>query len=273
MRVVLCCLAKNEELYIRDFVKWYIKLGFDTIYIYNNDDIGNDKLYKALGDDFKDRIEIIDVRGQHKDGLQQEIYTNFYHTHTFDWCFYCDIDEFLFGINDIHAFLDNKIYDNVEQIRIKWKLFGDDGLITRDMSKPVYEVFKIEKRITYTRDLRKVGNLERQGKAIVRGGIKDVVVCSPHFASWKERSSVLISCLPSGKKCDSQIVINEDYRKETVYLHHYMTKSLSEFVNQKLKRTDAVFGTISIDMSYYWRINSQTKSSYFVLYSHLLSFV
>ena len=36
-----------------------------------------------------------------------------------------------------------------------------------------------------------------------------------------------------------------------------MTKSLSEFVNQKLKRTDAVFGD-KILLNYYWRINKKT---------------
>ena len=38
MRVVLCCLAKNEELYINDFVKWYVSIGVDKLYIYDNND-------------------------------------------------------------------------------------------------------------------------------------------------------------------------------------------------------------------------------------------
>ena len=37
-----------------------------------------------------------------------------------------------------------------------------------------------------------------------------------------------------------------------------MTKSLSEFVNQKMNRTDAVFGNINIKLDYYWRINKKT---------------
>ena len=38
-----------------------------------------------------------------------------------------------------------------------------------------------------------------------------------------------------------------------------MTKSLSEFIKQKMGRNDAVT-PMSIDMTYYWRINEPTKA-------------
>ena len=259
MRVVLCCLAKNEHLYINDFVNWYTKLGFDKIYIYDNDDKNSPRIENFIED--KSKVEIIDIRGVHEDRLQHKIYTQFYteHCNDFDWCFFCDIDEFLFGVDEIHKFLSKPIYRNTQQIRIKWRLFGDDDLITRDMSKPVYEVFKNEVKETYNRNLDRKINLHNQGKAIVKGGLEHVVIESPHFASLYTRDRVLRSILPSGKMCLSKITIFENYSNETVYLHHYMTKSLSEFIDQKLKRTDAVFGDISIDFNYYWRINKQTQ--------------
>ena len=54
-------------------------------------------------------------------------------------------------------------------------------------------------------------------------------------------------------------LIKENYRFEIVFLNHYMTKSLSEFVKQKIGRGDAVFGKRQIKMDYYWRINKKTK--------------
>lgn len=255
MRVVLCAMAKNEHLYINDFVKHYVKLGFDRIYIYDNDDI--DKPY--IGDyiEEKEKVEIIDKRGIVKPKLQHELYTNFYHTHDFDWVFYCDIDEFLFGVENIKTFLTRFRNLNVGQVRVKWKLIGDDGFIERDMSKPVYEVFKHSPKRTLNRNLIDPGTLENQGKAFVRGGLANVIIASPHFASLNERKSIIPSCLPSGKPCNSGVVIIEDYSNETIFLYHYMTKSLSEFVNQKLKRTDAVFGD-KILLNYYWRVNKKT---------------
>ena len=92
---------------------------------------------------------------------------------------------------------------------------------------------------------------------IVRGGLDNVVISSPHFASFKRRDNVIPSVLPSGRSCFSKVAITEDYSKETIYLHHYMTKSLQEFIDQKLKRTDAVYG-YTIPLDYYWRINKKT---------------
>ena len=37
-----------------------------------------------------------------------------------------------------------------------------------------------------------------------------------------------------------------------------MTKTISEFVKQKMNRTDAVFGNRILDLNYFWRINKKT---------------
>lgn len=255
MRVVLCAMAKNEHKYINDFVNYYLSLGVDKIYLYDNDDL--DKPY--IGDFIqkKNIVEIINIRGQKKEHLQQEVYTNFYNTHNFDWCIFCDIDEYLMGVDNLHSWLEQWYLRNAKQIRIRWKLFGDDDLITRDMSKPVYQVFKHEIKTSLNRNLIDKGTLEIQGKAIVRGGLENVVVSSPHFASIKRRDNVIPSILPSGKPCFSKVVIREDYSRETIFFHHYMTKSLSEFIEQKLNRNDAVYNT-SVPLDYFWRINKKT---------------
>lgn len=255
MRIVVCAMAKNEHLYIKDWVNWYIKLGFDKIFIYDNDDIGVTNVTEYLPK--SDKIEIIDIRGQSGECLQQDIYTNFYNTHSrqFDWCLFVDIDEFLVGIPNIHAFLEQPRFRVAKQIRIKWRLFGDDDLIERDMSKPVYEIFKKPIKSSLNRDLYHKGNLEHQGKMIVRGGLPNVVIRSPHFASFYKRENVIPSVLPSGRPSWSKVVIRETYRDETVFINHYMTKSLSEFVAQKLNRNDAVYNQ-KIKLDYYWRINT-----------------
>ena len=256
MQVVVCAMAKNEHLYINDWVNHYIKIGFDKIYLFDNDD----KNAPYIGDYIKNRgkVEIIDIRGQSGECLQHDVYTNFYNTHKFDWCLFVDIDEYLFGIGNIHTYLSQYHMRNVKQIRIKWRLFGDDDLISRDMSKPPYQVFKNVVKVTLNRDLVHVGNLENQGKALVRGGLPNVVIRSPHFASFYKRDNVIPSILPSGRPCWDKVVINQDYSRETIYLNHYMTKSLSEFINQKLNRNDAVYNK-KLKMDYYWRINKKTK--------------
>ena len=255
MRVVVCVMAKNEHLYIKDWVNHYLKIGFDKIYIYDNDDPGTKSIKRFLPQ--TDKVEIINIRGQKGEHLQHQIYTKFYKEHSFDWCLFCDIDEFLSGIPNIHIFLSLPQFRNANQIRVKWKLFGDDNKITRDMNKPVYCCFHKVITSSLKNDLKSKNTLENQAKSIVRGNLPNVVFHSVHFACFYDKDHIIPSILPSGRPCWSRVAIKEDYRFESIFLNHYMTKSLSEFVNQKLNRNDAVFN-VSLKMNYYWRINKKT---------------
>ena len=260
MRVVLCCLAKNEHKYINDFVKWYCNIGFDTIYIYDNDDLDKPHIENYIDPKYRGRVVVKNVRGFKEVGLQARLYTGFYAKYgkEFDWVMYCDVDEFLFGVDNIKDFLSQPKFNNVPQIRVKWRLFGDDNLITRDMGKPVYEVFHNEITFAYNRALTKECNLQNQGKCIVRGRLNGIKLFSVHYANYLKQGCLLRSVLPSGKQCESGVCIKEDYSNESVFLHHYMTKSLSEFLEQKLNRNDAVFNT-KLPLDYFWRINEKTE--------------
>ena len=262
MQVVVCAMAKNEHDYINEWVEHYVKLGFDKIYIYDNDEEDKPYIKDYISSKFLNKCVIKNIRGFKRNRLQQDIYTGFYHKYgqTFDWVFYCDIDEFLMGVDNIKDFLSQRIFANAQQVRVRWKLFGDNNLIERDMSKSVVETFTKEVKHSLNRNLVDKGNLEIQGKAFVRGGLSNIIVSSPHFASRYNRKNILSSVLPNGNICESGVAIREDYSGTNVFLNHYMTKSLSEFIKQKLNRTDAVYGDISIKLDYYWRINHKTPA-------------
>jgi len=261
MRVVVCALAKNEHLYINEWIKHYIGLGVDTIYIYDNDELDSPYIKDYIDKDYLDKVVIKNIRGFKRDKLQHDIYTGFYNKYGkgFDWCIFCDIDEYLVGIKDVKEFLSKDCFKDVEQIRIRWKLYGDDNLVERDMTKGVQETFKKEVKKSLNRDLITKGNLEIQGKMIVKGGLEGVIIRSPHFASKHSRDNILKSVLPSGRPCNSKVAIEEDYSHENVFMNHYMTKTISEFVKQKMNRTDAVYGKRQLDLDYFWRINKKTK--------------
>ena len=260
MQVVVCALAKNEHKYINEWVEHYVNLGVDKIYIYDNDNLDSPYIKDYIDTKYLDKVVIKDIRGQKKPKLQHDIYTGFYAKYgkTFDWCLFCDIDEFLFGIENVHSWLMQPQFKHAMQIRVKWKLFGDDNLIERDMNTKVVDSFHNVITHSLNRDLIHKGDLENQGKALVRGGLPNVVIRSPHFASFGNRDNIIPSILPSGRWCNSKVSIMENYSNEKVFLHHYMTKTLSEFLEQKLNRTDAVFGN-TLPLDYYWRINEKTK--------------
>lgn len=86
-------------------------------------------------------------------------------------------------------------------------------------------------------------DLSDQGKMILRGKLKNITIKSCHYAVRfiNDIRCNLKSCFPSGMSCpNSTYQIVEDYSNETIYLNHYMTKSLQEFYKQKLNRGDAV---------------------------------
>ena len=260
---IICAIAKNENNYINDWVNYYLNLGFEHIYLFDN----NDSNKPWVGNNIKqiNKVTIFNVNNQHMKGMQLKCYDNFYKQfcHNFNWVLYCDIDEYLTGIENINDFLNNKKFKNFEMIRVKWKLFGDDDLIDRDRQVPIYKA--LTKVITNN-------SLSNQAKCFVRGGLSNICIGSCHYAfrgDWditnlenrdlEKTTTVLKECLPSGAVCNSRISIKENYSNETIYLNHYMTKTLAEFLEQKFNRGDACFDTKQISLDYYWQLNKKTN--------------
>ena len=73
MRVVVCAMAKNEHLYIKDWVNHYLRIGFDKIYIYDNDDFDKPYIGDFIDQKYLDKCVIKNIRGQQKPKLQQNI--------------------------------------------------------------------------------------------------------------------------------------------------------------------------------------------------------
>ena len=241
---VICAIAKNENPYINDWVNWHLNLGFDKIYLYDN----NDPWVEFVGDfiEQKDKVEIFDVRGKKEQALQIKCYNEFYNTHSFDWCAFLDIDEFLVlnKWTNIQEFVSDPIFETCQAIRLNWHVYGDDDLIERDMNVPVYEAF--------TRKLNHGYNTH--GKEIIRGGIENIWIESTH---WAEVNGKLLSqIMPDGLPTMGKVGGLRDCKE--AWVNHYMTKSLSEFITQKLGRGDAVFVNREINMGYYWNLNRQT---------------
>ena len=63
MKVAVCAIAKNENLYIREWVEWYKNLGVSKIFLYDNNDLDGERFEEVIDDYIKsDFVEVIDVR-------------------------------------------------------------------------------------------------------------------------------------------------------------------------------------------------------------------
>ena len=243
MNSCICALAKHENNYINDWTNWHLNLGFDHIYIYDN----NDKDYESIESriDQLNKVTIYKVPGREKDNIQKYYYDKFYqeHKNEFNWCAFLDCDEFinLENYKDINEFLSK--FSKYEVIRLNERLFGDDNRIDRDINIPIYNDIKI-----------RISEQNCKGKFIIKGGLNNVKIESPHFP-------YILGNIPKQ--------INPDFKtgwwkyfvpeSNSVYINHYKTKTLSEFIDQKLNRGDAVWPTWNPTLEYFWKVNKKTQ--------------
>lgn len=248
--VVLCAIAKNENDYINEWVNHHLRLGIAHIFIYDNNDSTAEDVANRINN--KDKVTIIRYNDKHFQDMQTTVYTEFYQKYNFrfNWVGFLDVDEFLDGIDDVNIFFNQPKFKNFNQIRIKWKLFGDDGYIDRDRSIPVFEFFK--KPI--------LGNIKSdESKCFIRGGMPEPLIHKTHYVI-NDKNIMWKSCLPSGTpSLIRDWSIHEDYSKETVFINHYMTKTLAEFIEQKSGRGDVVHHDRILNLDYYWQINEKTE--------------
>ena len=226
---VFAC-AKNENDYIAEWVDYHLSIGFDKIFICDNNDIGDDSLYKVLESYVKEgTVEIFDIRGF--EAFQCQVYDMYSSVGNYEWCAFIDIDEFI----EIGShYFDIKDYlSNVEEdcVLLNWMMYGYcDELYKTDK---VLESFKTP--------IRHVGLFKENAwlKSIVRGSSKPRFYYNMHTAVFDEYGH---NYLVSGSH-----VANENYRMsfppiyKHIYLKHYYSRSIEDFFN-KTKRNDAYIG-------------------------------
>lgn len=110
--ISICVIAKNENLYIKEFVEYYFKLGVDKIFVYDNNDLEGENFNVILGEYIKNKfVDIIDVRGI--SSIQIPIYNYCYRKNKnfYDWIDFLDIDEYLFIENKVS--IKNYLYNYI----------------------------------------------------------------------------------------------------------------------------------------------------------------
>ena len=231
MKVCLCTIGKKENLYIKEFVEHYKNLGYNHLFIYDNNDINEEKFQDVLNYNItKNFISIINYRGYRgKNGKPQfhAYYDCYKKNHkNYDWLSFFDIDEFLelkHSYKKIKDFLKNKKFEKCQNIKINWLMYSDNGLL-RYENKPIKERFT-------SPIFNDPANIYI--KSTVKGNLK--------INYWKNMNNPhsshnnYVSCDPSGKIISSKkfyvIPINYKY----AVLRHYATKTIEEYC-LKIKR-------------------------------------
>ena len=120
MKVVLICIACNEDHYIDEWINYHKLIGVDEIFIYQNN-------WRCSLKNNDETIHLIEWDGQIK---QLAAYNDFKdkHYNDFDFGIFIDCDEFvcLKQHNNIKEFLNE--YTDFGGVGLNWKNFGDSHL-------------------------------------------------------------------------------------------------------------------------------------------------
>lgn len=204
---VICAIAKNEELYIEEWIQYHLYLGFDHIYIYDNAE-GNPLQDIPLW--YMDKVTIVPYLGRCQ---QMNAYYHFKYTYRIKhtWVAYIDVDEFIVlkRHESIHELL--RTHCSHGALALNWVLFGSNG-------KEIYEPFPVLQRFTK----RQAGVNEHVKWIVCMNDLSHMV--SPHHG---------VLHYGNARDCHENIVrgpYNPNGSDAIACIHHYFTKSRQEFM-------------------------------------------
>ena len=258
-KVGLCVIGKQENKYAKEFVDYYKSIGFDHIFIYDNNDKDDEKFEEVLSEYISQNfVSIINYRGYRgkENHPQFDAYIDCYEKNSknYVWLAFYDFDEFLYlkKHKTIQEFVDEEKFENCNNIKINWIIYTDNNLIYYE-NKPVQERFT-------TPILRHIAN--SHVKSLVRGNLPTNYwsgMINPHSSN-----NDYTCCVPSGETIDSKTPFNKEPNYDEAYIKHYNTKTLEEFID-KAKRGSATRVFVKDEtfwrtkLGYFFSLNKKTK--------------
>ena len=250
LKVAICTMGKKENLYVKEFINYYIKLGIDHIFIYDDNDPNTEKISEIIDKSYKNYVTIYEnLKRIIKN--QNIAFTTCYHKNKikFDWILFIDMDEYLVIVKDnLKNYLSNPKFKKCDFIKVHWIIPTDNNLLHYD-NRSLFERFK-EPYIK-----------SRLFKTFVRGNIEDLKL-NCHYPIFSPKRN--ITCNNVGNKLNYKELSNiflGNINIEKAYIIHFQYKSTEEFI-KKYKRgysnwVNSSFLPKRIDN--YFKLNKITK--------------
>jgi hypothetical protein len=222
--IYLCCIAKNEDHYIQEWIDYHFKIGFEKIFIFAND-------WEYENND--ERIKVIDIKGGRQ---QEEAYNRFLRGNRkkFWWVAFWDVDEFL--VLHKHKNIEELLLENDHRqaLAIHWARFGSNG-----HKKVVNNNYNVLKRFTRRGSEEDHNGPFKPPSHFTDAHIKTIMrFTNPHRMGVHNCSGTAHT--PAGRAVkDSAWTSKVDW--SIAQLNHYWIKSLEE-ARIKLERGRATTG-------------------------------
>ena len=249
MKTALVAIGRRENQYASEWASHHLALGFDHIYIYDNNHDGEERFETVLGDFVaENRVTIIDYRNREK--AQRPAYNDAYQrlSAEYDWLAFFDFDEFLCLPNaDKSGTVADFLYSipqDYHAVMIPWLMMTDSGMVYND-GRPCLERFK-----------ESTDNGSGQGKCIVRTRIPGLRFTKSVHVPYEP---ALRCCTPKGEPTVQKRHQPQD--TSVAYLKHFSTKTIEEWLTNKWQKGAAgiTYDTFREKyQDYFFTINERT---------------
>lgn len=258
MKLLLCCIVKMENLYLRDFVEFYKNMGVTNIVLYDNNDVNGEYPQQVIGDYISSGYVIYkDVRGKYR--YQLEAYDQCYKEYRgqYDWIAFFDVDEYVEILDGrrFDEFLADPKFNDACTVAFYWIVYGDSGKLHYE-NKPVYDRFIIPADKAYDPE-------KNTFKMVVRGSenINIHFTDANSFMFEVKDKPVFNIVTPNGNSIHPNFMY-QDFSYECAYLKHYQTLTIDEFLCRRFGRRGyadkASSFTKDFVMDIFWFINERT---------------
>ena len=223
LKLAICTMARNENLYIKEYVDYYLKLGFDHIFIFDDNFEDGENISNVLKSSYNRQVTIYDYKKTISN--QKVAYTLCYemNKNDYDWIFMNDIDEYLVIKNDsLKHYLSDIKFKKCDFIKIHWVVARDNDLLHYD-NRTLIERFKGP----FLKDIHI--------KTLCKGKIKGLQfdIHTPSVSPYRK-----ITCNNKGEIYKNKDILFQNVKNiniDRAYIIHFMYKSTEEFI-YKYKR-------------------------------------
>lgn len=213
MRIGICAIAKNEDLYIDEWIRYHRKLGVDQICIFQN----NWRYSGPFTENFH-------VHWYAQDGEVQQLnaYNRFLHNtnlsiQELDWCAFIDVDEYICVRDVSRSFRDIlEEFQAYPSLAINWRLFGSSRLSWDGSHDVVTRFTKCE--AVLNKHIKQIVNFKLMRE---NGMLSKANFINPHYGNWTAvnlQKNAVIG--PFNTQCLDQV--------QPLELNHYVVKTWDE---------------------------------------------
>ena len=259
--IAICAIARFENRYIKEWVDYHLSLGFDYIYLYDNNREGEERIASVLNveKEYKNRVIIVPYHHFSNDQCpQMRAYADCYERNECEWIAFIDIDEFITlspksKLTNIKQLLHK--CSSYDAILLNWMTYGDNEKVFYE-DAPV--LLRFPKPMPY-----RFSQYNMWGSHPINGHVKTIIrkdlnfrVNGPHVFYGPK------TCCNGDGESVENIAYQPKITFKTAYIRHYVTKSLEEYIEGKMKRQAADQAQSIYNLTSYFERNKPSLAKY-----------